>query len=39
MKAREEMILRIMKKNNIGALDLKESGGRILYKRRRPRRA
>jgi len=33
MKAMEEMILRIMKKNNIGALDLKESGGRILYKR------
>jgi transcriptional accessory protein Tex/SPT6 len=33
MKALEEMILRIMKKNNIGALDLKESGGRILYKR------
>lgn len=32
-KALEEMILRIMKKNNIGALDLKESGGRILYKR------
>lgn len=33
MKALEEMILRIMKKNNLGALDLKESGGRILYKR------
>jgi len=33
LKAIEEMILRIMKKNNIGALDLKESGGRILYRR------
>jgi hypothetical protein len=33
MKTMDEMILRIMKKNNIGALDLKESGGRILYKR------
>lgn len=33
LHALEEMILRIMKKNNIGALDLKESGGRILYKR------
>ena len=32
-KALEEMILRIMKKHNIGALDLKESGGRILYRR------
>ena len=32
-KTMEEMILRIMKKNNLGALDLKESGGRILYKR------
>ena len=27
------MILRIMKKHNIGALDLKGSGGRILYRR------
>lgn len=33
MKALDEMILRIMKKHNIGALDLKESGGRILYRR------
>jgi hypothetical protein len=33
MKAMDEVILRIMKKHNIGALDLKESGGRILYKR------
>jgi hypothetical protein len=27
------MILRIMKKNNIGALDLSSSGGRLLYRR------
>jgi hypothetical protein len=32
-KALEEMILRIMKKFNIGALDLKGSGGRLLYRR------
>jgi uncharacterized protein YbcC (UPF0753/DUF2309 family) len=32
-KAMEEMILRIMKKNNIGALDLQSSGGRLLYRR------
>ena len=32
-KAHEEMILRIMKKYNIGALDLKGSGGRLLYRR------
>lgn len=32
-KVMEEMILRIMKKNNIGALDLASSGGRILYRR------
>lgn len=32
-KALEEMILRIMKKHNIGALDLKGSGGRLLYRR------
>ena len=32
-KAMEEIILRIMKKNNIGALDLKGSGGRLLYRR------
>lgn len=31
--ALEEMILRIMKKNNIGALDLTSSGGRLLYRR------
>jgi hypothetical protein len=29
----EEEFLRIMKKNNIGALDLKGSGGRLLYRR------
>lgn len=33
MKALEEMIMRIMKKYNIGALDLKGSGGRLLYRR------
>jgi hypothetical protein len=33
LKVQEEMILRIMKKHNIGALDLKSSGGRILYRR------
>ena len=32
MKALEEVILRIMKNNNIGALDLKSSGGRVVYK-------
>lgn len=32
-KALEEMVLRIMKKHNIGALDLKGSGGRLLYRR------
>jgi hypothetical protein len=32
-KAMEEMILRIMKKYNIGALDLKGSGGRLLYRK------
>ena len=33
LKAMEEVILRIMKKNNIGALDLANSGGRLLYRR------
>jgi uncharacterized hydantoinase/oxoprolinase family protein len=33
LKTLEEMILRIMKKHNIGALDLKGSGGRLLYRR------
>ena len=32
-KALEEMVMRIMKKHNIGALDLKGSGGRLLYRR------
>jgi hypothetical protein len=32
-KVMEEMILRVMKKNNIGALDLQSSGGRLLYRR------
>ena len=32
-KVQEEMILRIMKKHNIGALDLKGSGGRILLRK------
>ncbi len=34
LKAREEMILQSMKKNNIGALDLHKTGGRILYRRK-----
>lgn len=33
-KALEEVILRIMKKHNIGALDLKQSNGRLMYKKR-----
>ena len=33
MKVLEEVILRVMKSNNIGALDLKSSGGRVLYKK------
>jgi hypothetical protein len=33
-KALEEVILRIMKKHHIGALDLKASNGRLLYKKR-----
>lgn len=33
LKVQEEMILRIMKKHNVAALDLKGSGGRILYRR------
>ena len=32
-KTLEDMILRIMKKHNLGALDLKGSGGRLLYRR------
>jgi hypothetical protein len=33
MKALEEVILRVMKNHNIGALDLKNSGGRVLFKK------
>jgi len=32
MKALEEIIVRVMKSHNIGALDLKNSGGRVLFK-------
>jgi hypothetical protein len=32
-KVMEEMILRVMKKHNIGALDLQSSGGRLIYRR------
>ena len=35
MKVLEEVILRVMKANNIGALDLKSSGGRVLYKKQK----
>jgi hypothetical protein len=35
MKALEDVILRVMKNNNIGALDLKSSGGRVLYKKQK----
>ena len=34
-KALEEIILRVMKSHNIGALDLKNSGGRLLYKQQK----
>ena len=33
MKALEDIIVRIMKSHNIGALDLKNSGGRVLFKK------
>jgi len=33
MKALEEIIVRVMKAHNIGALDLKNSGGRVLFKK------
>jgi hypothetical protein len=33
IKVLEEVILRVMKNHNIGALDLKNTGGRILFKR------
>lgn len=32
-KVMEDVILRVMKKNNIGALDLQSTGGRLLYRR------
>ena len=35
MKEVEDIILRIMKNHNIGALDLKSSGGRVLYKKQK----
>lgn len=35
MKALEDVILRVMKNNNIGALDLKSSGGRVLFKKQK----
>jgi Family of unknown function (DUF5760) len=35
MKVLEEVILRIMKGHNIGALDLKSSGGRVLFKKQK----
>lgn len=35
MNVLEEVILRVMKSNNIGALDLKSSGGRVLYKKQK----
>lgn len=38
-KALEEVILRTMKKHNIGALDLKASNGRLLYRKRQSKGA
>jgi hypothetical protein len=35
MKKLEEIILNIMKNHNIGALDLKSSGGRVLFKKQK----
>jgi len=35
MKKLEEIIVRIMKNHNIGALDLKSSGGRVLFKKQK----
>jgi hypothetical protein len=34
-KAYEEYIMKIMKKNSIGALDLKQSNARLLYKKKK----
>jgi len=33
MKVLEDIILRVMESHNIGALDLKNSGGRVLFKK------
>lgn len=35
MRVLEESIVRIMKSHNIGALDLKSSGGRVLFKKQK----
>jgi len=35
MKALEEVIVRVMKEHNIGALDLKNSGGRVLFRKQK----
>ena len=35
MKVLEEIIVRVMKANNIGALDLKNSGGRVLFRKQK----
>lgn len=35
MKTLEEVILRVMKNHNIGALDLKSSGGRVLFQKKK----
>lgn len=35
MKALEDVILRVMKNHNIGALDLKNSGGRVLFRKQK----
>jgi hypothetical protein len=34
LKAYEDLIMRLMKKHEIGALDLKSSGGRLVYHKR-----
>ncbi len=34
LKALDEMILQSMKRNNVGALDLKKTGGRVIYRRK-----
>lgn len=35
MKALEEIIVKVMKNHNIGALDLKNSGGRVLFNKQK----